>query len=52
MTYRLVMSSDYKDFAEKVNSALVGGWTLQGGIAVQKNEDGDTVYYQAIVKEV
>jgi hypothetical protein len=55
MNYRVVMSSEYGDFVEKVNAALADGWTLQGGVNVRTKEVVPdlqrAVYYQALTKE-
>jgi hypothetical protein len=32
MNYKVVMSSEYGDFVEKVNAALADGWTPQGRV--------------------
>jgi hypothetical protein len=55
MNYRVVMSSEYGDFVEKVNAALADGWTPQGGVNVRTKEVVPdlqrAVYYQALTKE-
>lgn len=49
MIYKLVYSSSYDDFIEKVNEALADGWQCQGGVSVRTRANG-WVYYQALVK--
>lgn len=49
--YLLIMSEDYEDFIERVDEALSGGWTCQGGVAVNTDR-GEEWLYQAMVKEI
>jgi hypothetical protein len=50
MKYIVIMDSDYGQFAIKVNAKLADGWIPQGGVSVRTNENGASVYYQALTK--
>lgn len=48
--YIVVNADDLVEFESLVQKYLDDNWFLQGGVSVLY--EGDTVYYQAMVKEV
>ena len=45
MEYTLVSSKDEKEFIDKVNEMITGGWESEGGVAISS----DGTFYQAML---
>lgn len=55
MRYKLIVKGWYQSldvFAADVSEALDGGWRLAGGpVLIHRDDDGDTVMAQAVVRD-
>ncbi len=51
MEYKIVTNQYYGQLTSDVNDLIKSGWNPQGGIAVTRDDSGNTWFYQAMIKE-
>lgn len=52
MEYRILSAGNTEQLALQVETHLAGGWTLQGGVCVTKEDDlAYRAFYQAVTRD-